>query len=101
MSEQSENPLPDDDDRRKQGIRLKLPGGTEIEIRGLTTIMALLLLLTGVNSWTNWQIVEQLGKLGDAAQAQTKATNMMSCMLQEMEPAKRKERYEECARWFK
>ena len=99
MSDNGDNG--DAEDRRRQGIRLKLPGGTEVEIRGLTTIMALLLVLTGISCWTGWQVVEQLVKLGDAVQVQTRAINMMSCMLQEMEPAKRKERFEECARWFR
>lgn len=86
------------EDRRQQGIEIPVPWSPNpIKIRGLTTIMGLLLVLTGVSCWTGWQTVEQLGRLGDAVLAQTRAINMQSCMLQEMDSSKRKAQYEECA----
>lgn len=99
MSEQTEQ-SDESDDRRIQGIKIKLPGGGEIQIRGLTTIMALLLVLTGVNTWIGWTLIEQLAKLADAVQAQTRAVHLSSCVIVELDPQKRKERYEECQKWF-
>lgn len=89
-------------ERRKQGIHLRLPGGAELDIAGPFTIMALLLVLMGANCWLSWQGVTQLIKLGDAVVAQTRSINMVACMAQsDAEPARRKERFEECGRWFK
>lgn len=97
MSDQTD----DAEERRRQGIRLKLPGGTEVEIRGLTTIMALLLVLTGVNSWIGWTLVGEMGRVADSMTAMARAQNLSNCYVVELDPLKRKERYEECARWFK
>ena len=85
------------EERRRQGIRIKLPGGGEIEIRGLTTIMALLLVLTGVNTWSDWQSMTYLVRLTDAVFEQTRAINLSACMMQEHDPAKSKQQYEQCA----
>jgi len=88
------------EDRRRQGIMITLPGGAQIEIRGITTIMSMLLVLSGVNTWITWQGVQQLMQLGDITQTQTRSINMLSCMLQTIDATKREAQYQECRRWF-
>ena len=45
----------EEDGRRKQGLRIKLPGGVEVEMRGLTIVMGSCLILVTLLSYMVWQ----------------------------------------------
>lgn len=81
-------------DKRVQGLRLKLPGGAELEVRGLTVVMYAFFGLISVNSWTLW-------KHDQTAERLVTAINIQTCMMISNANAEaRSAQYTECYRLY-
>lgn len=93
-SDLPEVPEVSDKDRRTSppvipvGFKLKLPGGAEIEVRGLTAVIMVFFGLIAINSWVLWE-------LNDNTKRFNMALERLTCLFI-LPPDQRETRWREC-----